>query len=329
MAKPTYHHGDLRRALLAAAADAITEHGVAALSMRDLARRAGVSHAAPTHHFGDKAGLLTALATEGFELLARALATSRLASNSFLEMGVSYVRFAMTRRAHFEVMFRPDLYHADDPDLLAARAKSGDALYAAVTNFPDGILATPPEAAPPAMPQATTTAPSAGPPAPTSPSAGPPAPTSPSAEPPVTGAPNSPSAEQPVTATPASPSAGPTAFPPVMPVPTPPPAGPTAFPPVMPVPTPPPAGPTAPPPAAAMATASPGTAAPTAASAATAAPAEPSLADVRAAGLAAWSMAHGFATLWLTGAFPDRTADPTEMARTLFSQLNRGAAPRP
>jgi len=143
MAKPTYHHGDLRRALLAAAADAITEHGVAALSMRDLARRAGVSHAAPTHHFGDKAGLLTALATEGFELLARALATSRLASNSFLEMGVSYVRFAMTRRAHFEVMFRPDLYHADDPDLLAARAKSGDALYAAVTNFPDGILATP------------------------------------------------------------------------------------------------------------------------------------------------------------------------------------------
>ena len=124
MAKQTYHHGDLRRALLQAADEAITEHGVAALSMRDLARRAGVSHAAPTHHFGDKAGLLTAFATEGFEQLAKALATSRLASNSFLELGVTYVRFAVTRRAMFEVMFRPDPYHSADPELLAARAKS-------------------------------------------------------------------------------------------------------------------------------------------------------------------------------------------------------------
>lgn len=231
MAKRTYHHGDLRRALLAAAAEAITENGVAALSMRDLARRAGVSHAAPTHHFGDKAGLLTALATEGFDLLGRALATSRLASNSFLEMGVSYVRFAMTRRAHFEVMFRPDLYHADDPDLLAARARSGDALYAAVADLPDGILATPPGAAPPA-------------------------PLSPGSE------------------TPAAPAA-----------------------------------------AAEM---------PAPLSPAADAAAEPSAAEIRAAGLAAWSLAHGFATLWLTGAFPDRAADPTEMARTLFSQLNRG-----
>ncbi len=65
-----YHHGDLRRALLAAALEAIEESGPAALSLRDLARRAGVSHAAPAHHFGDKAGLLTALAAEGFDLLA-------------------------------------------------------------------------------------------------------------------------------------------------------------------------------------------------------------------------------------------------------------------
>ena len=51
-----YHHGDLRRAVLAAAVEAITESGPAGLSLRDLARRAGVSHAAPAHHFGDKAG---------------------------------------------------------------------------------------------------------------------------------------------------------------------------------------------------------------------------------------------------------------------------------
>src|SRR4051812_16464446 len=144
MAKPTYHHGDLRRALLQATVEAITENGVNALSMRDLARRAGVSHAAPTHHFKDKAGLLTAFATDGFDQLGKALGTSRLASNSFLELGVTYVRFAVTRRAEFEVMFRPDLYHADDPALLAARRRSADALYAAVSDLPDGPMAAPP-----------------------------------------------------------------------------------------------------------------------------------------------------------------------------------------
>jgi AcrR family transcriptional regulator len=68
-----YHHGDLRRAVLDAAVAAIAESGPAALSLRDLARRAEVSHAAPAHHFGDKAGVLTALAAEGYALLADAL----------------------------------------------------------------------------------------------------------------------------------------------------------------------------------------------------------------------------------------------------------------
>ena len=60
MGKRPYHHGDLRRALLDAAVEVIEESGPTALSLRDLARRADVSHAAPQHHFGDKAGLLTA-----------------------------------------------------------------------------------------------------------------------------------------------------------------------------------------------------------------------------------------------------------------------------
>src|SRR3954454_25016962 len=150
MAKPTYHHGDLRRALLTAVEEAITENGVATLSMRDLARRAGVSHAAPTHHFKDKAGLLTAFAAEGFDQLAKALATSRLASNTFLELGVTYVRFAVTRRAQFEVMFRPDLYHPSDPELLAARARAADSLYAAVADLPDAPRATDPVSGAPA-----------------------------------------------------------------------------------------------------------------------------------------------------------------------------------
>jgi AcrR family transcriptional regulator len=138
MAKESYHHGDLRRALLDAAAAAIAEDGPAALSMRDLARRAGVSHAAPTHHFGDKKGLLTALAAEGFDQLAAALLESRTATGSFLELGVTYVRFATTHRAHFEVMWRPDLYHVDDPALAAARERSGSALYSGVAELPDG-----------------------------------------------------------------------------------------------------------------------------------------------------------------------------------------------
>src|SRR6266702_4843210 len=68
-----YHHGDLRRVLLQAAVEAILESGPATVSLRDLARRAGVSHAAPAYHFGDKAGLLTAVAADGFWRLADAL----------------------------------------------------------------------------------------------------------------------------------------------------------------------------------------------------------------------------------------------------------------
>jgi AcrR family transcriptional regulator len=133
-----YHHGDLRRTLLAAAADAVRESGPAALSLRELARRAGVSHAAPAHHFGDKAGLLTALAAEGYELLADALARARERTGSLLEIGVAYVRFSVDHRAHFEVMFRPDLYRADDPHLVAARQRAGESLRAGLDTLPAG-----------------------------------------------------------------------------------------------------------------------------------------------------------------------------------------------
>src|SRR4051794_10810015 len=84
-----YHHGDLRRALLDTALEAITEQGPAAVSLRDVARRAGVSHAAPTHHFRDKAGLLTALAAEGWTLLADALSSAAAGGEGFAELGVT------------------------------------------------------------------------------------------------------------------------------------------------------------------------------------------------------------------------------------------------
>ena len=91
--------------------------------MRDLARRVGVSHAAPVHHFGDKAGLLTAVATEGFRKLGDELERTYADTGSFLEMGVAYVRFAVAERAYFEVMYRPELYHADDAGLERARRR--------------------------------------------------------------------------------------------------------------------------------------------------------------------------------------------------------------
>jgi AcrR family transcriptional regulator len=136
-----YHHGDLPRVLLDTATQAILEVGPAAVSLRDLARRAGVSHAAPAYHFGDKAGLLTAVAADGFQRLAAALREAYQMTGSFLEVGVAYVRFAVTHRAHFEVMFRPELYRTDDPDLVRARDAARSLLYppaAAVANSPDG-----------------------------------------------------------------------------------------------------------------------------------------------------------------------------------------------
>ncbi|MQY09639.1 TetR/AcrR family transcriptional regulator [Actinomadura macrotermitis] len=116
-----YHHGDLRRALLRGAVELIAERGPAALSLRDLARRAGVSHAAPAHHFGDKTGLFTAIAAEGFELLAARLADGPA---SLSALGGRYVAFATAHPCHFEVMFRADLLHIGDPALVEAQTRA-------------------------------------------------------------------------------------------------------------------------------------------------------------------------------------------------------------
>lgn len=122
-----YHHGDLRRTLLSAAASAINEDGVAKLSLRALAKRAEVSNAAPTHHFGDKTGLLTALAAEGFAQLADAMAVAG-DSLSLVDMGVAYVTFALDYPAHFSVMFQPQLLREDEPQLIQAQSRAKAAL---------------------------------------------------------------------------------------------------------------------------------------------------------------------------------------------------------
>lgn len=124
-----YHHGQLREAVIAAAVQEVRRVGATHLSMREIARRAGVSHAAPAHHFGDKAGIFTAIATEGFRLIAETVAPAAAGPDGFLRGGLAYVGFALQHPGHFEVMFRPDLYHGDDPDLITARDAAFDILY--------------------------------------------------------------------------------------------------------------------------------------------------------------------------------------------------------
>ncbi|MFD4561663.1 TetR/AcrR family transcriptional regulator [Streptomyces sp. NPDC058469] len=127
-----YHHGDLRRAILTAALDVIAADGPSALSLRDLARRAGVSHAAPAHHFKDRTGLLTAIAAEGFGLLAGAIGEAA----DLKDAGVRYVRFAREHPAHFQVMFAPELLRDGDLELTTARALATAALRHAVSAVP-------------------------------------------------------------------------------------------------------------------------------------------------------------------------------------------------
>lgn len=111
--KNRYHHGDLRSALLAAAEVELQENGVERFSLRSVAKRAGVSHAAPAHHFQDANGLLTALATEGFrQFLATMKRHESQSSFPPLEAaGLGYVEFARERPALFTLIFsseRPD-----------------------------------------------------------------------------------------------------------------------------------------------------------------------------------------------------------------------------
>jgi AcrR family transcriptional regulator len=127
-----YHHGNLRESLLAAAAEEILTAGTAGLSLRSLARRAGVSHAAPAHHFGDKRGLFTALAAEGFRMLHHRTRPALGRPDALLAAGKRYVAFALDHPAHFEVMFDIPLLDPMDADLAREREAAFEVLYQAL-----------------------------------------------------------------------------------------------------------------------------------------------------------------------------------------------------
>jgi AcrR family transcriptional regulator len=126
-AKPPerHHHGALRRALLDAGAEALAEIGPEALSLRELARRVGVSHSAAAPHFGDKRGLLTALAAEGAARLAEemraAMARARTPRAALIAGGRGYLRFAKRNPGLFRLVFSAAHTEAGDPALAAAR----------------------------------------------------------------------------------------------------------------------------------------------------------------------------------------------------------------
>ncbi|MXN48744.1 TetR family transcriptional regulator [Shinella kummerowiae] len=126
-----YHHGDLRDTLIKAADALLAERGLEGFTLRETARRAGVSPAAPSHHFGGTAGLLTEIAALGYQELANRLTLAGetgTAADRLKAQGVAYVRFAVDFPGRFHLMFRHDLLLRDQPSLEQATGRAWDAL---------------------------------------------------------------------------------------------------------------------------------------------------------------------------------------------------------
>jgi AcrR family transcriptional regulator len=122
----SYHHGALREALIAAAEAVLTERGLEGFSLRETARRAGVSASAPAHHFGDTRGLLTAIAGQAFRDLTDALelaAREPVQSDRVQKLATVYVRFAVRKRARFDLMWRSTLLDHENRDFRETRAR--------------------------------------------------------------------------------------------------------------------------------------------------------------------------------------------------------------
>jgi len=123
----TYHHGSLHAALIAAAEAILEREGIGALTLRAAAREAGVSHAAPTHHFGGLSGLLSALAASGFirlrsNLVVEADAAGPAPKARAAGLGRGYVAFARAHPGLFLLMFRSEQLDWSNPTLSQAGA---------------------------------------------------------------------------------------------------------------------------------------------------------------------------------------------------------------
>lgn len=134
----TYHHGDLPAALRSATAELITEKGATGFSLREVARRAGVSHSAPAHHFGDSQGLLTSVATEGFSLLVERFERAQTISDPLerlTALGNHYLDHAHLNPGHFGVMCANELIDNRDETFSTTAGRAFEILAATVAEL--------------------------------------------------------------------------------------------------------------------------------------------------------------------------------------------------
>jgi AcrR family transcriptional regulator len=140
-----YHHGYLKDALILAGRQILEEEGVRALTIREVARRAGVSHAAPAHHFGSIGTFLAEIAARGFSELTRTLddaradCASRNPADQLCAMGCNYVRFATANRAVFQLMFGRETFTAITEGLEQSAQRAYQRLVNAVRDVDPAI----------------------------------------------------------------------------------------------------------------------------------------------------------------------------------------------
>ena len=136
--RSTYHHGDLRAALIKAADSIIAEGGIETFSLRAAAQRAGVSPAAPAHHFGSARGLLTEVALLAFERVDRYIEAAGHSNDVVADVravSLAFITFVLHHPGHFRLMFRNDLVNRADPRFDAASQKPGMRLSRAVLAY--------------------------------------------------------------------------------------------------------------------------------------------------------------------------------------------------
>lgn len=137
MTRQAYHHGDLRDALVRATEEILAERGIEGFTLREAARRANVSPAAPAHHFGSATGLLTEVAIRGLNTLRDALHACADAdpTDRLHAQGVAYVRFALDNPGCFQLMFRHSMLNSSDPALSAALSSAHAELQDAMAGY--------------------------------------------------------------------------------------------------------------------------------------------------------------------------------------------------
>ena len=136
--RTTYHHGDLRAALIRAAEEIIVQGGIEGFSLRAAALRAGVSQSAPAHHFGSAKGLLTEVALLAYERLGEYLERAGHSDDPAADMravSLAFVRFAVDHPGHFRLMFRHELVDRAHPRYEETRLKPGTRFDAAVAAY--------------------------------------------------------------------------------------------------------------------------------------------------------------------------------------------------